>query len=915
MSAHHPQSSKGHLYHKPCKQSAPPAINTETNGPHVRWRFPGVSTNPVNKQPPTTPTRHHHQPGREGGDPAYPHLLENAHGVDLSQKASFVPSENRNTACASSVSRNTACASSLSLPSTVPGAERGVCESETQTAHSSAQNKPVAHLGNSSSQTGSVHTQTPVPAGSKDLQFYGEYPHSASSAPASGYNTQVREPSTSFHQHSQSRAEHYSAPANCAVSDSSTLNSSGFISHSSYPGRSSAGLNPVPGTGSSYIRPSSCEFESCAQSGQSVKSSEHVGYTNNPQCNTESSVSQEAGRSMPTGAQVNTHTHFEGLQSDRSACNSASFSGPGVSNFNTSSCMAVTRTNPSTSLPVNHMHAQQHKASFGSGDMTRHRNESHTQHQRWGKPSTPHRQPGVDGLDQTGQQASCMPADSSQPLHQDSRSCAQSDALDAYTAQSDFNLQAAMNYGQDVSGQRDRNLGVNAGQDVRLGSDCQNLSMRYKEDMGMPSPGQGISARERMPPPPSPVGFQPSAVSTPVLRARPPSHGHRMYGSLPEGPEQSADCRYPAGHESSGGLMPTAGHHYDSRAFPAPAGGGGYPPPWAGHPEPSVAADPVTPRPARMPSPHLGHMPPVPYPHTPQTKPFVPSQPSRPGPSQSPSSCLHQQSQHAGSSHHHPQPFSAPVHPQHSSSFRPIESQGVSSPHPLQHQQPASFRPVDSQGLSSPHPLHSQHPASLRPINSQGLSSSRPMQPQQPASFRPIDSHVLSSPSPPIQSASTHPHPSQPFSQRFPPPQNVPYSSNPDPSSFPASFPDLNSSLISGGGSNNNNNNNNNHVGPASRAFSAKQKFIQNLILDERNAAYRSHPLFPLLRDLVIAGMNFDDPRFYYQQLLCMLPRDFEKLLQNFLQRNPPAGDYQSNFAAESVLMDSLRLAHASLVG
>ena len=97
--------------------------------------------------------------------------------------------------------------------------------------------------------------------------------------------------------------------------------------------------------------------------------------------------------------------------------------------------------------------------------------------------------------------------------------------------------------------------------------------------------------------------------------------------------------------------------------------------------------------------------------------------------------------------------------------------------------------------------------------------------------------------------------------------------------------------------------------------LSSQQKFIQHLIMDEGNSAYRSHPLFPLLRDLVIAEMNFDNPRFHYQQLLSLLPNDFHKLLQNFLHRNPPSGHYQSNQAVESVIMDSLRLAHSNLVG
>ena len=104
-------------------------------------------------------------------------------------------------------------------------------------------------------------------------------------------------------------------------------------------------------------------------------------------------------------------------------------------------------------------------------------------------------------------------------------------------------------------------------------------------------------------------------------------------------------------------------------------------------------------------------------------------------------------------------------------------------------------------------------------------------------------------------------------------------------------------------------------MNPRPEILSTRQKFIRHLIMDEGNSAYRSHPLFPLLRDLVIAEMNFDNPRFHYQQLLSLLPNDFEKLLQNFLHRNPPSGHYQSNQAVESVIMDSLRLAHSNLVG
>lgn len=94
--------------------------------------------------------------------------------------------------------------------------------------------------------------------------------------------------------------------------------------------------------------------------------------------------------------------------------------------------------------------------------------------------------------------------------------------------------------------------------------------------------------------------------------------------------------------------------------------------------------------------------------------------------------------------------------------------------------------------------------------------------------------------------------------------------------------------------------------------LASQQTFIQHLISDRSNA-FRSHPLFPLLRDLIIADMNFCSPSFPYQ-LISNLPADFDKLLQNFLSRNPPAGTYQGNFAIESVIMDALKYAHHCLI-
>lgn len=52
---------------------------------------------------------------------------------------------------------------------------------------------------------------------------------------------------------------------------------------------------------------------------------------------------------------------------------------------------------------------------------------------------------------------------------------------------------------------------------------------------------------------------------------------------------------------------------------------------------------------------------------------------------------------------------------------------------------------------------------------------------------------------------------------------------------------------------------------------------MQRLVTD-KSSAFRSHPLFPLLRDLIIADMNFHEPSFPHS-LIRDLPSDFNKLL------------------------------------
>ena len=87
--------------------------------------------------------------------------------------------------------------------------------------------------------------------------------------------------------------------------------------------------------------------------------------------------------------------------------------------------------------------------------------------------------------------------------------------------------------------------------------------------------------------------------------------------------------------------------------------------------------------------------------------------------------------------------------------------------------------------------------------------------------------------------------------------------------------------------------------------------FVQQVI--NNNGAYRTHPLFPLLRDLIIADMNFAAPTFPFQ-LIANLPGDFDKLLQNYLNRNQPSRHLPIDPQTDVVIMDALRYAHQSLI-
>ena len=50
-------------------------------------------------------------------------------------------------------------------------------------------------------------------------------------------------------------------------------------------------------------------------------------------------------------------------------------------------------------------------------------------------------------------------------------------------------------------------------------------------------------------------------------------------------------------------------------------------------------------------------------------------------------------------------------------------------------------------------------------------------------------------------------------------------------------------------------------------------------------------------------------------QLISNLPADFNKLLQNYMQRNPASANYRMNEAVDNVIMDALRYAHKAFIG
>ena len=98
------------------------------------------------------------------------------------------------------------------------------------------------------------------------------------------------------------------------------------------------------------------------------------------------------------------------------------------------------------------------------------------------------------------------------------------------------------------------------------------------------------------------------------------------------------------------------------------------------------------------------------------------------------------------------------------------------------------------------------------------------------------------------------------------------------------------------------------------RVSFSEQAFLRRLI-GEESAPYRSHPLFPLLRDLIIADMNFSTEGFPFYTLFARLPKEFDHLLHNYMSRNANISYYHSDPSIQTVVMDALKCAHSMLMG
>ncbi|XP_050716592.1 uncharacterized protein LOC126998660 [Eriocheir sinensis] len=100
--------------------------------------------------------------------------------------------------------------------------------------------------------------------------------------------------------------------------------------------------------------------------------------------------------------------------------------------------------------------------------------------------------------------------------------------------------------------------------------------------------------------------------------------------------------------------------------------------------------------------------------------------------------------------------------------------------------------------------------------------------------------------------------------------------------------------------------------------WSPRRAVINNVVMNLNTCVFRSHPLFPLLRDLAVVDHYYDKAAFNLAPLLSFLPQNTEEMVALYLRRNPqaaldPREDLYSP-AVDGVVLDAVAYTHRSLL-
>ncbi|KAK3895760.1 hypothetical protein Pcinc_000683 [Petrolisthes cinctipes] len=100
---------------------------------------------------------------------------------------------------------------------------------------------------------------------------------------------------------------------------------------------------------------------------------------------------------------------------------------------------------------------------------------------------------------------------------------------------------------------------------------------------------------------------------------------------------------------------------------------------------------------------------------------------------------------------------------------------------------------------------------------------------------------------------------------------------------------------------------------------SPRKTLIQGVVLRQTNKAFRSHRLFPLLKDLAITDHYYRKNVFSVAPLISYLPESTDELVSLYLKRHPKStSSHESDWhspALDAVVLDAVKYAHRSLVG